>query len=98
LGYQVLEASNGDQALKLFHEYKNEIDLILTDLIMPGMNGKKLIDLISREAPNVQVLYMSGYDDNAISRHGLLNEGINYLQKPFSPKKLAVKLQEIFEH
>ncbi len=97
LGYQVLEASNGDQALKLFHEYKDEIDLILTDLIMPGMNGKKLIDLISRETPNIQVLYMSGYDDNAISRHGLLNEGINYLQKPFSPKKLAEKLQEIFE-
>ncbi len=96
LGYQVLEASNGDQALKLFHEYKNEIDLILTDLIMPGMNGKKLIDLVLQEAPNIQVLYMSGYDDNAISRHGLLNEGINYLQKPFSPKKLGEKLQEIF--
>ncbi len=96
LGYQVLEASNGEQALKIFHESKNEIDLILTDLIMPGMNGKQLMETITKEAPDLQFLIMSGYDDNAISKHGLLEAGINYIQKPFSPKSLGEKLQEVF--
>lgn len=98
LGYHVYEACNGEQALKLYNEHKNEIDLVLTDLIMPGMNGKQLFEHISREAPNIQVLYMSGYDDNAVSKHGLLNSEIKYLQKPFSPRMLADKLQEIFEN
>ncbi len=96
LGYKVWEASNGEQALKIYAEHKNEIDLILTDLIMPVMNGRKLIETITKENPNVQVLFMSGYDDNAISKHGMLEEGINYIQKPFSPSVLASKLQEIF--
>ena len=97
LGYQVLEASNGDQALKIFHENKSEIDLVLTDLIMPGMNGKKLMETITKETPDLQFLIMSGYDDNAISKHGLMEIGFNYIQKPFSPKALAEKLQEVFK-
>ncbi len=97
LGYQVIEASNADQALKVFHERKGDIDLVLTDLIMPGMNGKQLMEIISKEAPELQFLIMSGYDDNAISKHGLLEAGINYIQKPFSPKALAEKLQEVFK-
>ncbi len=98
IGYQVIEASNGDQAIKIFREHRNEIDLILTDLIMPGINGKKLMEIINGEAPDMQFLIMSGYDDNAISKHGLLEAGINYIQKPFSPKTLAEKLQEVFKN
>ncbi|NOX88666.1 MAG: PAS domain S-box protein [Calditrichaeota bacterium] len=98
LGYKIFEASNGDQALKIYKKHKDEIDLVLTDLIMPVMNGKKLIEIISRDNPELQVLFMSGYDDSAISKHGMLESGINYIQKPFSPRILANKLQEIFEN
>ncbi len=98
IGYQVIEASNGDQAMKVFRANRETIDLVLTDLIMPGMNGKKLMEMISKEAPEMQFLIMSGYDDNAISKHGLLEAGINYIQKPFSPKTLAEKLQEVFRN
>ncbi len=98
LGYKIFEASNGDQALKIYNKHKDEIDLVLTDLIMPVMNGKKLIEIITRDNPELQVLFMSGYDDSAISKHGMLESGINYIQKPFSPRILANKLQEIFEN
>ncbi|RLD16063.1 hybrid sensor histidine kinase/response regulator [candidate division KSB1 bacterium] len=98
LGYHVWEASNAEQALKIFQEHKEKIDLVLSDLIMPGMNGKKLMETIQKEAPDLQFLIMSGYDDNAISKHGLLEEGINYISKPFSPKVLAEKLQEVFRN
>ncbi len=96
LGYKVLEAANGEQALKVFEQHANEIDLVLTDLIMPGMNGKKLADRLKREKPDVRLLFMTGYDDNAISKQGMVAEDIDYISKPFSPAKLAKKLDEVF--
>ncbi len=98
LGYNVLEAANGEQALRVFHEQSEKIDLVLTDLIMPGMNGKKLSELLKQERPNVRVLFMTGYDDNAMSKQGMITEDIDYITKPFSPKKLAKKLEEVFDH
>lgn len=96
LGYNVLEAANGEQALKVFEQHANEIDLVLTDLIMPGMNGKKLADQLKREKPDVRLLFMTGYDDNAISKQGMIAEDIDYISKPFAPAKLARKLDEVF--
>jgi len=96
LGYKVLEAANGEQALKVFEQHADEIDLVLTDLIMPGINGKKLADRLKREKPDVRLLFMTGYDDNAISKQGMVAEDIDYISKPFSPAKLAKKLDDVF--
>jgi len=96
LGYKVLEAANGEQALKVFEQHADEIDLVLTDLIMPGINGKKLADRLQREKPDVRLLFMTGYDDNAISKQGMVAEDIDYISKPFSPAKLAKKLDDVF--
>ncbi len=96
LGYKVLEAANGEQALKVFEQHADQIDLVLTDLIMPGMNGKKLAEILKQENPDVRLLFMTGYDDNAISKQGMVAEDIDYISKPFSPAKLAKKLEEVF--
>ena len=92
-GYTVLETSNGEQALKRAREYGGQIDLLLTDLIMPGLGG---IDLIARMAdirPQLPVLSMSGYADNQMS--GIRNLGIQYIQKPFTPAQLVARIQAL---
>jgi len=97
LGYNVLEASNGEQALKVFLQNANKIDLVLTDLVMPVMNGRKLAEMLKKEKPDIRLLFMTGYDDNAISKQGMVTEDIDYITKPFSPAKLAKKLEEVFK-
>ncbi|WP_456408436.1 PAS domain S-box protein [Caldithrix abyssi] len=98
LGYNVLEAANGEQALRVYQENADTIELILTDLVMPVMNGRKLARILKRENPDLKILFMTGYDDNAISKQGMVTEDIDYISKPFSPNKLAKKLEEIFEY
>jgi PAS domain S-box-containing protein len=94
LGYTVLEASDGYEALKLFEERKNEIHLLLTDVIMPLMNGQELAVRVKALCPQIKVLYMSGYTDDVLAFHGI-EPAIDFIQKPFSSTDLAEKLARV---
>jgi CheY-like chemotaxis protein len=97
-GYRVLEASNGDNALDVVEGRNgNPIHLVLTDVVMPGMTGRQLADRLVSLQPELKVLYMSGYTDNAIVHHGVLDPGIAYIQKPFTPDALASKVRKILD-
>jgi PAS domain S-box-containing protein len=96
-GYRVLEAGNGEEALSVSRKHADRIHLVLTDVVMPGMNGREVAESLSLIHPDAQVLYMSGYTNDAVIRHGLLNEKTAFLQKPFTPKDLALKIREILD-
>jgi two-component system cell cycle sensor histidine kinase/response regulator CckA len=93
--YTVLEAGNAPDALRVAREHKGPIHLLLTDVVMPGMSGPELAASFERERPGVPVLYMSGYTDNAIVHHGILNSGTHFLQKPFTPQGLTQRVHEV---
>jgi PAS domain S-box-containing protein len=92
-GYRVLSAGSGEEALRLWQTHRSDVDLLLTDLIMPGMSGRVLGELLLHVRPDLAVVYMSGYTDDAIVRHGLLAEGLEFIQKPFTPTGLALKVR-----
>jgi PAS domain S-box-containing protein len=97
-GYKVLEAANGEEALRLVHENTGEkIHLLLTDVVLPQMGGKELADQLKVFRPDIKVLYTSGYTDYAIVHHGVLNSGTHFLQKPFSLKTLSQKVREVLD-
>jgi len=97
LGYRVLDASEAKEAVRLLEEHRGLIDLIITDVVMPTMNGKQLIDHLRFTFPNLKVLFMSGYTDSTIAYYGILEEGINFIQKPFTLNTLAKKVREILD-
>jgi signal transduction histidine kinase len=97
-GYRVLEAGNADAAIKLCESINGDrIDLLLTDVVMPGMSGNDMSRILLAKHPGMPVLYMSGYTDDAIVQHGVLEAGINFLQKPFTPAALASKVREVLD-
>jgi PAS domain S-box-containing protein len=97
-GYKVLEAANGEEALRVVQEHIGEkIHLLLTDVVMPQMGGKELANQLKLLRPDVKVLYTSGYTDDAIVHHGVLEPGTHFLQKPFSPKTLTHKMREVLD-
>lgn len=96
-GYHVLEAANGSEALQIAKEYAGKLHMIVTDVIMPGMSGKMMIAQLEAEQPNVKVLYISGYTDNSIVHHGILDSNVAFLQKPFSIEGLVRKVREVLD-
>jgi CheY-like chemotaxis protein len=97
-GYNLLEAANGMEALSVAQEHANEkIHLLLTDVIMPQLGGKELADRLKKLRPNVEVLFTSGYTDQAILQRGLLNPDFAFLEKPFSPSGLVRKVREVLD-
>jgi signal transduction histidine kinase len=96
-GYAVLEAPNGDTALRLAAKHHGPIHLLLTDVVMPGLSGRQLAEQLARLRPDMKVLYASGYAGNAIVHHGILEAGIAYLQKPFTPETLARRVRQILD-
>jgi PAS domain S-box-containing protein len=94
-GYTVLEASDGAGALALAKDHRGPIHVLMTDVVMPGMSGRELADRVVQVRPEIKVLYMSGYTDQAIVRHGILDRGSDLLQKPFGLTTLASKLREV---
>ncbi len=96
-GYTVLAAPSGADALALAAQHGVTIHLLLTDVVMPGMSGRDLADRLTAQRPGIRVLYISGYTDNAIVRHGMLEPGLAYLQKPFRPDALVRKVREVLD-
>ncbi len=94
-GYSVIEAANGEEALHKTKEFAGEIHLVLTDAIMPGLSGRDLVSQIEITRPGIKSLYVSGYTDNAIVHHGILDSNIAFLQKPFSGESLARKVRRV---
>jgi CheY-like chemotaxis protein len=98
VGYRVLEAANGMEALQLIRRWQGDLDLVITDVIMPGMSGQELSAQLRRERPWLRILYVSGYTDDAILQHGTLLPNTAFLQKPFSPTSLAQGVREVLGH
>ncbi|MGH7226239.1 MAG: response regulator, partial [Gemmataceae bacterium] len=95
--YKVIEASGPDEALRQVEKTSGSIHLLVTDVIMPSMSGPTLAERLTAMRPDMKVLFVSGYTDDAIVRHGLVQEGIAFLQKPFTPDALAGKVREILD-
>jgi signal transduction histidine kinase/ActR/RegA family two-component response regulator len=95
LGYRVNVAANGDEALAAVEKEGLTPDVLITDVVMPGMSGRELVDHLGRIQPGLKVLYTSGYTDNAIVHHGVLDSQTPFLQKPFSTGDLAAKIHEL---
>jgi len=94
-GYNLLEASSGKAAVSIFKAYPDTIHLVLTDVIMPNMGGPKMRDQLVKLRPDIKVLFMSGYTDDAIAHSGVLTPGTAFIEKPFTPVGLARKIREI---
>jgi PAS domain S-box-containing protein len=96
-GYTVLVASDGEEARHVSEKHPDPIHLLLTDVVMPGASGKKVATALTADRPEVKVLFMSGYTDDTIVHHGVLDEGTNFITKPFTPTSLARKVREVLD-
>jgi CheY-like chemotaxis protein len=97
LGYKVLTASAPEEAVRLAEEHPGDIHLLITDVVMPGMNGRDLADELRTFYPDIKILFMSGYTADVIAHRGVLEEDVQFIQKPFSMKDLGVKVREVLD-
>lgn len=96
-GYTVLEAQNGIEASAVCEKSECKIDMLMTDVVMPLMGGRELAERLAQTHPQLRVLFTSGYTDDAIVRHGVIETGTNFIQKPFTPNALAHKVREVLD-
>ena len=97
LGYKVFSAVDPNEALRWAQRYSGEIHLLITDIVMPHMDGKELAEHISSLRPNTKILYMSGYTQDAIVQNGIVEEDVHFIQKPFTPAELARMVRNILK-
>jgi CheY-like chemotaxis protein len=96
-GYTVLTARDGKDALRVVEKHEGKIDMLVTDVVMPGMSGRELAERLGPKFPHMKTLFLSGYTDDAVIRNGLIQEQIAFLQKPFSPLALARKVRAVLD-
>jgi DNA-binding NtrC family response regulator len=96
-GYRVIELEKISDAERICREHEGKIDLLLTDVVMREKSGPELAQQVQRQRPDIKVLFMSGYTDTAIVHHGVLDPGIAFLPKPFTPSTLAAKVREVLD-
>src|SRR5262249_12489094 len=96
-GYQVLEAPNGLEALSMYERHPGRIHLVITDVVMPILSGVELVQRLLRRHPGLKVLYISGYNDSALARHGAVDENVPTLQKPFRAQQLVQRVREVLD-
>jgi two-component system cell cycle sensor histidine kinase/response regulator CckA len=95
LGYQVLSADGGKEALEISRTHAEKIDLLITDMVMPGMNGRQVAQALREQRPGISVLYVSGYTENTVLDRGVLDPGVDFLAKPFSRDVMGLRVREI---
>ncbi len=96
-GYTVLDAANGNEALELLESHEGSVQLLLTDVVMPDMGGRELAERLRGSHPGMKVLFTSGYTDDAIVHYGVLDEGVNFIGKPYSVADLTHKVREVLD-
>ena len=96
-GYHVLCAESGSDALRVSSDHGGRIHLLITDVVIPGMNGPEIARHLAISRPDLTTLFMSGYLDDALGEHGLAPDHVDFIQKPFSPRELALKVREILD-
>ena len=97
LGYLVIHAGDSEEAMKISKKFNNKIHLLLTDLILPGLNGRELSEQLAKKRKDMKVLFISGYSDDVIAKHGMIDEGLSFMQKPFTASSLGMKIREVLE-
>src|SRR5262249_30618715 len=97
-GYRVFQAQDGEEALAVVKGLSEPIHLMLSDVVMPGINGRVLAERLLASHPNMKVLYMSGYTDSFIAGHGVLEQGAALIHKPFSEEDLLARVREVLDH
>ena len=96
-GYAVIAAADGNEALRLLAGQRKPLDIIVTDVVMPDMGGRQMVEQLVVSFPNAKVLYLSGYTDDAVVRYGILHDQVPFLQKPFTSAALQRKVREVLD-
>jgi DNA-binding NtrC family response regulator len=96
-GYSVLAAESGHEALAIVRDHTGAIDLVITDVIMPDMDGPELVKHLQSLRPHTRTLFMSGYTNETLGEHGIVSGNVNFIQKPFSPRVIAQRVRDILD-